>query len=81
VNRRDRVDLPDVAAIGALVSSRRRQLNMTLTEAAQRMGVGRRMLIELEHGKRAVRLDTLLRVLNLLGFDLIARSRGEALGE
>jgi len=39
------------------------------------LGVSRRLLIELEHGRRAVRADTLLHVLNMLGFDVVARTR------
>ena len=65
--------IPD---LGTLVAARRKALGLTLDEAASRLGVGRRLLLELEHGTRGVRADTLLRLLNLLGFDVIVRARG-----
>jgi transcriptional regulator with XRE-family HTH domain len=66
----------DLSVLGALVAHRRRALGLTLDEASERLGVGRRLLTELEHGKRSVRAETLLRLLNLLGFDLVVRARG-----
>lgn len=69
------VQLTDLAPLGGLIAQRRKELGLSLDEASARLGVGRRLLTELEHGKRAVRSDTLLRVLNLFGFDVIVRSR------
>jgi transcriptional regulator with XRE-family HTH domain len=66
----------DLSVLGALIAWRRRALGLTLDEASERLGVGRRLLTELEHGKRSVRAETLLRLLNLLGFDLVVRARG-----
>lgn len=65
----------DLQDLGALVAARRKELGFTLDEASQRLGVGRRLLSELEHGKRSVGADTLLRILNLFGFDVLVRSR------
>lgn len=72
------IRLTDLAALGELVVQRRKELGLSLDEASARLGVGRRLLAEMEHGKRAVRSDTLIRMLNLFGFDVIARSRRPA---
>jgi transcriptional regulator with XRE-family HTH domain len=73
----EEVEVIGLEELGRLISRRRKELGLTLAEGADRMGVGRRLLIELEHGERAVAADTLIRVLNLLGYDLVIRSRGE----
>lgn len=65
--------LEDLAAV---VRRRRREENLTLDEAADRFGVGRRLLVELEQGKRNVRAGTLLDLLQLLGYDIVLRRRG-----
>ncbi|HET7232383.1 MAG TPA: helix-turn-helix domain-containing protein [Longimicrobium sp.] len=58
------------------VRQRRREEDLTLDEAADRFGVGRRLLVELEGGKRNVRVNTLLDLLHLLGYDVVLRRRG-----
>ncbi len=58
------------------VRQRRREEDLTLDEAADRFGVGRRLLVELEGGKRNVRVNTLLDLLQLLGYDVVLRRRG-----
>lgn len=60
------------------VRQRRREADLTLDEAADRFGVGRRLLVELEGGKRNVRVGTLLDLLQLLGYDVVLRRRGRA---
>jgi HTH-type transcriptional regulator/antitoxin HipB len=54
----------------------RQEEKLTLDEAADRFGVGRRLLVELEQGKRNVRAGTLLDLLQLLGYDVVLRRRG-----
>jgi HTH-type transcriptional regulator / antitoxin HipB len=58
------------------VRQRRQEEDLTLDEAADRFGVGRRLLVELEGGKRNVRIATLLDLLQLLGYDVVLRRRG-----
>jgi HTH-type transcriptional regulator / antitoxin HipB len=69
--------LNDVAGV---VRERRRQEKLTLDEAADRFGVGRRLLVELEQGKRNVRAGTLLDLMQLLGYDVVLRRRGRPRG-
>lgn len=66
----------DLEDLGRAVRRRRQEENLTLDEAADRLGVGRRLLVELEGGKRNVRAGTLLDLLQLLGYDVILRRRG-----
>jgi transcriptional regulator with XRE-family HTH domain len=68
-------DLEDLAAV---VRRRRLEENLTLDDASARFGVGRRLLVELEGGRRNVRASTLLDLLQLLGYDLVLRRRGRA---
>jgi len=68
-----RIESP--ADLGARLRARREELGYTLTEAAERLGVGRRLLLELEHGERNAGLDTVLRIVQLLGLDLYLEDR------
>jgi HTH-type transcriptional regulator/antitoxin HipB len=67
--------IESAADLGAAVRARRKELGLTLTDAAERMGVGRRLLLELEHGDRNVGLETVLRIVQLLGLDLYVGDR------
>jgi len=62
--------------LAGVVRRRRREEKLTLSEAADRFGVGRRLLVELEGGRRNVRASTLLDLMQLLGYDVILRRRG-----
>ncbi|MBK9129747.1 MAG: helix-turn-helix transcriptional regulator [Phycisphaerales bacterium] len=55
------------AELAAFVRSRRQANGMTLRELAELAGVGVRFLMELEHGKRTLRLDRVNAVLAVLG--------------
>jgi transcriptional regulator with XRE-family HTH domain len=68
-------DLGDLAQV---VRRRRLEEKLTLDDAAGRFGVGRRLLVELEGGKRNVRANTLLDLVQLLGYDVVLRRRGGA---
>jgi transcriptional regulator with XRE-family HTH domain len=70
------VPVRDLQALGHVIRQRRQEENLTLDEAADRLGVGRRLLVELEGGKRNVRAGTLLDLLQLLGYDVVLRRRG-----
>lgn len=65
----------DQETLGLLVQRRRKELGLSLQEAADRFGVSKRLVLDLEKGRRGVRIDTVLRILNLLGFDLLVRRR------
>ncbi len=58
--------------------SRREAAGLTLDEASDLLGVGRRFLIELEHGKRRANIETLLQVLNALGLEMVIEPRTAA---
>ena len=66
-------DLSDLAQV---VRRRRLEEKLTLDDASSRFGVGRRLLVELEGGKRNVRASTLLDLVQLLGYDVVLRRRG-----
>lgn len=66
------------ADLGRLIRARRREAGLTLTDAAALLGIGRRLLIELEHGQRHASIATVLRVLHGLGVRLVAEGRGYA---
>jgi HTH-type transcriptional regulator/antitoxin HipB len=61
--------------LGTLVRARRAEAGLTLTEAAGLLGVGRRLLIELEQGRRHASLQTVLKVLHGLGLELVVETR------
>jgi transcriptional regulator with XRE-family HTH domain len=64
-------------SIGIAIRARRKEANLTAAEAASLAGVSRRLLVELELGKRPnVSLGALLRILQVLGLDLAVRPRG-----
>jgi HTH-type transcriptional regulator/antitoxin HipB len=60
--------------LSELVLQTRKQANLTQAELAELAGVGRTVIWDLEHGKRSVRLETLLKILAPLNIQLMARS-------
>ncbi len=48
----------------------RKKNGLTQVEFAKRAGVGLRFLRELENGKKAIRMDKLMQVLDFLGYHL-----------
>jgi HTH-type transcriptional regulator/antitoxin HipB len=68
----------DLEQLGRLVRERREAAGLSLDRAAALLGVGRRFLIELEHGKRRANAETLLRVLNALGLEMVVETRTPA---
>ena len=62
--------------LGAALREARNGTGLTLTEAAGRMGIGRRLLTELENGNRNAGIDSVLRIVQLLGLDLFIERRG-----
>jgi len=69
--------LSSTNTLGSLLRERRELAGLDLQTAATRAGVGRRLLLELERGKRPnVSFSTVLRLLALFGLELDIRPRG-----
>lgn len=67
----------DLRKLGALIRSRRKDARLTAIQVASLSGVSRRLLAEVENGKRPnVGLAALLRILQTLGLDLEVKARG-----
>lgn len=66
------------AEVGAIVRARRKALGVTQAELAGLADVGARFIVELERGKATLELGKVLRVLERLGVQLLARDRGES---
>lgn len=64
----------DATDIGKTITQKRKELLLTQQELADRSGVSRRTLIELEHGRNEIGLRKLLRILLSLGLQLDLRS-------
>ena len=63
--------------LGAAIRARRKETRLTSTQAASFAGVSRRLLVELEGGKRPnVGFRALVRILDVLGLDLEVSVRG-----
>lgn len=56
--------------ISVFIKKKRKQLNLTQPELAERAGVGLRFIRELEQGKKSVRLDKVNQVLALFGSEI-----------
>ena len=56
--------------IADFIKERRKQLELTQPELAERVGVGLRFIRELEQGKQTVRLDKVSQVLYFFGCEL-----------
>lgn len=67
----------DVAGLGRLIRTRREEVGLTIVEAARIAGVSRRLLIELERGRRPnVGAAAVFRILELLGLRVDIERRG-----
>lgn len=64
------VAVRSVADIGRMVREERRRRRMSQADFAALCGVGRRFLVELEHGKPGMRTDRVLDVLLTAGLML-----------
>jgi len=62
--------------LGATIRNRRREAGLTAAQAAEWARVSRRLLVEVEGGKRPnVGLAAVLRILTVLGLDVDVRTR------
>lgn len=67
------VDIESVGHIGVLVQRQRKKLSLTQSQLADRAGVGRRFLSELEAGKATIRASELMAVCVAAGLTLNLR--------
>jgi HTH-type transcriptional regulator / antitoxin HipB len=67
--------LDNAEALGPLVRARRQELGVTQVQLADIARTGVRFISDLETGKRSVRLETVLKVLDALGLELVAHTR------
>jgi len=72
------VPLQTASELGALIRARRKALAVTQTELAGLSGVGVRFIVELERGKPTLELGKVLRVLERLGVQILARHDAES---
>jgi y4mF family transcriptional regulator len=74
------VKVDSAVQIGQLVRQRRKEVGMTLKDAAALAGVGVRFLSELERGKPTLQLGLAISVLQLFGLELHVEQRGDQRG-
>lgn len=70
----DHVNTP--TALGVTLRERRRDLGLTQDDLALAIGVNRKVVGQLEGGKRGVRLEIALNAANALGLNIGVEARG-----
>jgi HTH-type transcriptional regulator/antitoxin HipB len=61
------------SALGHLIRDRRRQLHLTQSELAQKIGVSRFWVYQVEHGKSTANVGSVMAALQQLGLDIEIR--------
>lgn len=61
------INIQSTQQLGQALRSARKQLGLTQSELALAAGVGVRFIVDLEAGKPTVRLETVMRVIDALG--------------
>jgi HTH-type transcriptional regulator/antitoxin HipB len=62
-------------ALAALIRSRREALGLSQQAVADAIGVSRKFIVDLEHGKPSAEIGLALRAVAAVGIDIIARVR------
>ncbi len=57
----------DLVAIGSRISKRRKQLGLTQEVVAEKMNVSVQMISNLERGNKAIKIENLLKISEILG--------------
>jgi len=70
--------IDNLKSLGTAIRARRKVAGMTLDQAADLLGVSRRFLIELEHGRRRASIEKVMTVLDALGLELVLQPRGQS---
>lgn len=63
--------------LGAAIRQRRRALKLTQDELALAIGVNRKVIGQLERGKKTVHVDIALRAAQAVGLEIGVRTRGQ----
>lgn len=58
-----------------IISARRRALNLSQKELADKLGISQAHLAHIENGSRTLSLQRLIDLLNILGLDLVVQDR------
>lgn len=66
------------ADLGRIASARRKEMGLTQRDLAGLTLMGERFIGELERGKPTLQFDKVVHVLNMLGIELLANSKGSA---
>ncbi len=64
------IPIRSVSDLGAAIRDRRRALDLSQRELAERVGVSRQWIVEIEGGKSRAQLGLVLRTLEALGVNL-----------
>ncbi|MGN0064150.1 MAG: helix-turn-helix domain-containing protein [Nocardioides sp.] len=85
-NQHSAVSLPgqsvsNWASLGRLIQGARKERGMTQAGLALEAGVSRAWLAKVESGHRGAEFERILRVLNALEFDLVARPRRRSVAD
>ena len=72
------MNIKDDRDLGLVVRERRRELGLDQAAVAERVGVSRQWVVEVEKGKPRAEVGLLLRLLRALGLELDASVRGAA---
>lgn len=66
--------MPEILEIGKIVRFHRKIANLTILELAKLSGVGKTAVFDLEHGKKNVRVETLIKILTSLNISIECKS-------
>lgn len=65
----------DIAEVGNFIKGQRKAMDVTQDELANFAGLSRIGVVKLEKEEGDIKLSTLLKVANLLGFELVLKKR------
>lgn len=60
----------NIAELGKLIREKRKEQGLTQKDLALTVGIGVRLLVELEKGTRGVKIDTVVKICHLLGLKI-----------
>lgn len=65
----------DIAEVGSFIKNQRKEMDVTQDELANFAGLSRVGVVKLESVEGDIKLSTLLKVANLLGFEIVLKKR------
>lgn len=65
----------EIAEVGSFIKNQRKVMNVTQDELANFAGLSRIGVVKLEKEEGDIKLSTLLKVANLLGFEIVLKKR------